>query len=136
MFLRIGKSLSIAVIKERINLFHSGEWDILLQQLTTDLKNPFPLRRSGRKQYKGTTPIEETINAVRYEQAGKALEDGNIAKACKVIVEPSTQSPVTAESLEVLKLLHPKRLVGNDIPDNIQKNTSVNEILDMCNPQS
>ena len=90
-----------------------------MQQLLTDLRNPFPLRRFGRKKYKGTTPIEDTVNAVRYEQAGKALDDGNITKACKVIVEPSTQSPVTVESLEVLKLLHPKRLVGNDIVSQI-----------------
>ena len=79
-----------------------------MQQLLTDLRNRFPLRRFDRKKYKGTTPIEDTVNAVRYEKAGQALDDGNITKACKVIVEPSTQSPVTAESLEVFKLLHPK----------------------------
>ena len=132
MFLRIGKYKSVNSIKTRLRQFRTGDWQCLVKDLILDLKNPTLIRTN--KKYKGVTNIEDTTAQTRYSKAAKILhEDGDISKAFQAIVNPVQSSPVSMESIETLRSLHPKRLIENEFT--YQQNSSLLNIPDMCNPK-
>ena len=84
----------------------------------------------------GETELKETAVQTRYAEAAKLLhKDGDVAKAFKAIVQPSQTSPVSFESLEVLRSLHPKRLDKNNLPDLPTINQD-EDVPDVCTSQS
>ena len=134
LFLRIGKLKSVNSIKARIRQFKIGDWEGLINDLEFDLKNP--TLHSPKKQYKGNTSIKDATSQTRYTQAAKILhEDADIAKAFQTIVSPSQYSPVSTESIEILKSLHPQRKPENHIPGSLTTDESLEDFPDICSPQ-